>query len=203
MAVEIAPKPAKSSQRRAARPKRPTFRPSCSTAVATVDGQRLRVAWTNAGIAFIGRETLGARASIERRMRMDLREAALPRALLDMLRETAAGGGSDGVPLDISWAKDFEREVLHAARQIPSGETRPYNWLARAARRPLAIRAAASIMARNPLWLLVPCHRVIYADGTLGPYGPSGAQRKRALLKREGVELRTHAAGGSAGRKKR
>jgi O-6-methylguanine DNA methyltransferase len=203
MAVEIAPKRAKRNQRRAGRSKRATFRPTCSTAVATVERKRLRVAWTGAGIAFIERETLGAKAEIARRMRMDLREAALPGALLAMLRETAAGSGSDGVPLDLSWANDFEREVLHAARQIPWGQTRPYNWLARTARRPLAIRAAASVMARNPLWLLVPCHRVIYADGTLGPYGSSGAARKRALLMREGVKLRSHSAGRSAGRKKR
>ncbi|HXW50719.1 MAG TPA: MGMT family protein, partial [Candidatus Acidoferrales bacterium] len=57
--------------------------------------------------------------------------------------------------------------------------------------RPLAVRAAASAMARNPLWLLVPCHRVVYADGRLGPYGNGaiGQARKRALLAREGVHL--------------
>ncbi|MBC5806699.1 MAG: cysteine methyltransferase [Candidatus Eremiobacter antarcticus] len=178
------------------------FRPACSTAVVTVGGERLRIAWTNAGIAFIEKETLRAKGAIARRMRMDLTDAALPAALLDTLLETAAGSNNGAVPLDLSWANEFEREVLDAARQIPCGETRPYNWLAREARRPLAVRAAASVMARNPLWLLVPCHRVIYADGTLGPYGSSGAQRKRTLLKREGVEVRAHATKQRAGKKR-
>jgi len=72
---------------------------------------------------------------------------------------------------------------------LPRGQTRPYSWLAREARRPLAVRAAASAIAKNPLWLLVPCHRVIAANGTIGSYGPSGVARKRELLKREGVVL--------------
>jgi len=44
-------------------------------------------------------------------------------------------------------------------------------------------------MAKNPLWLLVPCHRVIAADGTIGSYGSSGIERKRELLRLEGVTL--------------
>jgi O-6-methylguanine DNA methyltransferase len=110
--------------------------------------------------------------------------SSLRRALM-----TAARGRNDDFPLDLSWARDFEREVLVAAREIPYGQTRSYSWLARTARRPLAVRAAASVMARNPLWLLVPCHRVIYADGRLGPYGSSGQRRKLELLAREGVHV--------------
>jgi methylated-DNA-[protein]-cysteine S-methyltransferase len=103
---------------------------------------------------------------------------------------SASKGTSEGdVPIDLTWASDYEREVLFAAMRIPRGETRPYSWLAREARRPLAVRAAASAIAKNPLWLLVPCHRVISADGSIGSYGPSGVERKRALLAREGVHL--------------
>lgn len=121
---------------------------------------------------------------------MTLVEARPPAALRDILASAARGEGEDA-PLDLSWARDFERDVLVAARQIPYGETRSYSWLAREARRPLAVRAAASAMARNPLWLLVPCHRVIYSDGRLGPYGggAAGQARKRKLLEREGVKL--------------
>jgi O-6-methylguanine DNA methyltransferase len=154
-----------------------------------LSGERLRVAWTHAGICAVERETLEARRDIQERIKMDLVEAKAPAALRRALA-TAARGRNDDFPLDLSWARDFEREVLAAAREIPYGQTRSYAWLARAARRPLAVRAAASVMARNPLWLLIPCHRVIYADGRLGPYGSSGQARKRELLAREGVQLK-------------
>ncbi len=160
----------------------------CSSAVVRVGTDRLRVAWTSAGIAAVERESLTARRALERRMRMRLQEAKPPAAVREILSAAARGRMIDA-PLDLSWAPEFEQDVLRAAREIPYGETRSYSWLARAARRPLAVRAAASVMARNPLWLLVPCHRVIYADGRIGPYGSSGQQRKRALLAREGVVL--------------
>lgn len=171
-----------------------SFRASCNTAVLTAAGERLRVAWTHAGICAVERESLSAKRSMERRLKMNLIEAKAPASLRRAL-ETAARGTSDDFPLDLSWARDFEREVLVAAREIPYGETRSYSWLAREARRPLAVRAAATAMARNPLWLLIPCHRVIYADGRLGPYGSSGQARKRELLQREGVVLDVQASG--------
>jgi O-6-methylguanine DNA methyltransferase len=170
------------------------FWAACSTAVLDIGGEQLRVAWTHAGICAVEPESLGARRAMSRRLRMDLVEARAPSSLRRAL-VTAARGRNDDFPFDLSWARDFEREVLVAAREIPYGETRSYGWLARSARRPLAIRAAASVMARNPLWLLVPCHRVIYADGRLGPYGSSGQRRKRELLAREGVQLEAPRAG--------
>jgi O-6-methylguanine DNA methyltransferase len=153
-----------------------------------VAGERLRVAWTGAGICAVERESLHARRAISRRLRMELIDTKAPSSLRRALM-TAGRGRNDDFPLDLSWARDFEREVLVAAREIPYGQTRSYSWLARTARRPLAVRAAASVMARNPLWLLVPCHRVIYADGRLGPYGSSGQRRKLELLAREGVHV--------------
>jgi O-6-methylguanine DNA methyltransferase len=166
------------------------FRAVGKTTVLNVGEERLRIAWTNSGIAAVERETLHARRALERRMRMKLVETPPPPVLRRFLSD-AAKGKADDAPIDLSWARDFEREVLVAARRIPYGETKSYSWLAREARRPLAVRAAASAMARNPLWLLVPCHRVIYSDGRLGPYGNGavGQARKRALLEREGVKL--------------
>ena len=161
----------------------------CSTGVVTAAGQRLRVVWTSAGICAVETESLAVKRELQRRLRMDLAETKTP-AVIRRALVTAAAGRNDDFPLDLSWARDFEREVLLAAREIPYGQTRSYSWLARAARRPLAVRAAASVMARNPLWRIIPCHRVIYADGRLGPYGSSGAQHKRTLLAREGVHLK-------------
>ena len=166
------------------------FRASCKTAILTIAGETLRAAWTSTGIAAVERERLSAHKDLERRLKMTLVGAPAPPVIRQLLA-LAAKGKADDAPLDLAWARDFEREVLEAARRIPYGETRSYSWLAREARRPLAVRAAASAMARNPLWLLVPCHRVVYADGRLGPYGNGaiGQARKRALLAREGVHL--------------
>ena len=166
-----------------------SFQPACFTATVSAGKERLRIAWTNAGIAAIEKATLRAKRELEKRLRMRLVEKPFPAALRVAL-QAAARGVMEPVPLDLDWAREFERDVLMAARTIPYGETRSYSWVARAARRPLAVRAAASVMARNPLWLLVPCHRVVYADGRIGPYGRNGNARKRELLAREGVRLK-------------
>ena len=71
---------------------------------------------------------------------------------------------------------------------IPRGETRPYGWIARQAGRPRAVRAAASALAANPVPLLIPCHRIVQADGVARGY-VFGTPRKEALLQHEGANL--------------
>ncbi len=164
------------------------LRPTASTAVVRVGRDALRVVWTHAGVAFVDHDAETSEDDIEKRLRVRLVGARVPSLIRDALR-CAARGESVDVPIDLSWETEYAQEVLAAAMRIPRGQTRAYAWLAREARRPLAVRAAASVMARNPLWLLVPCHRVIASDGTIGSYGPSGVARKRALLAREGVRL--------------
>ncbi|MBV8172826.1 MAG: methylated-DNA--[protein]-cysteine S-methyltransferase [Candidatus Eremiobacteraeota bacterium] len=159
-------------------------RPICWTAVTTIGKQRLRVAWTSAGVTFVDDASPNARRVMEKRMKMRLVDRPLPRTIRSALRKAVDHPGGDDVPIDLSWARDFERDVLLAARSIPWGETRPYSWLAREARRPLAIRAAASIIARDPLWLLVPWHRVVHKDGTTKRQD-AFSKRKAALLARE------------------
>ncbi len=91
------------------------------------------------------------------------------------------------VPIDVDDASPFLRAAWQACRTIPAGETRPYRWLASAAGRPNAPRAAGQAMARNRLPFLIPCHRVIASDGSLGGYG-SGKTRlelKKRLLDME------------------
>ena len=91
------------------------------------------------------------------------------------------------VPIDVDDASPFHQAAWQACRTIPSGETRPYKWLASEAGRPGAPRAAGQAMARNRLPFLIPCHRVIASDGSLGGYG-SGRTRldlKRRLLDME------------------
>lgn len=89
-------------------------------------------------------------------------------------------------PLDFLEGTAFERRVWRAMRRIPWGTTRSYKWLAESAGRPLAARAVGQANRKNPVALLLPCHRVINADGSLGGYG-GRPELKRALLAREGV----------------
>ena len=82
---------------------------------------------------------------------------------------------------------EFFTRVRAACRTIPAGETRTYSWLARVAGRPNASRAAGQAMARNPVPLLVPCHRVVGSDGRLHGFGGGiGLPLKARLLQLEG-----------------
>lgn len=77
----------------------------------------------------------------------------------------------------------FHRKCWEAARRIPRGETRTYAWLAAAAGSPLAIRAAGQAMRRNPLPIIVPCHRVVAASGIGGFAGSAAPACERVSLK--------------------
>ena len=74
------------------------------------------------------------------------------------------------VPVDLSATPPFQREVLAAARSIPFGEVRPYAWVAERIRHPRAVRAVGTALGRNPVPLIVPCHRVLRSDGGVGGY---------------------------------
>lgn len=90
------------------------------------------------------------------------------------------------LPLDRHSGAEFFERAWDACRGIPAGETRTYAWLADAAGRPRAVRAAGQAMARNPLPLVVPCHRVVGSDGGLRGFGGSvGLPMKRRLLELE------------------
>jgi methylated-DNA-[protein]-cysteine S-methyltransferase len=80
----------------------------------------------------------------------------------------------------------FQRQVWSALRTIPYGETASYGEIAAQVGQPGAARAVGSANGRNPVAVIVPCHRVIAADGTLGGYG-GGLPRKRWLLALEGA----------------
>ncbi|MDA1349589.1 MAG: MGMT family protein, partial [Chloroflexi bacterium] len=93
------------------------------------------------------------------------------------------------VTLDLDGAPPFLRAAWEACRSIPAGETRSYKWLAAEAGSPNASRAAGQSMARNRLPLVIPCHRVIAGDGTLGGYGKGKTRLdlKQSLLEAEGA----------------
>ena len=105
-------------------------------------------------------------------------------------------GALDAVPVDIGDRPAWDREVLGAVRGIRPGSTASYGDVARLVGRPGAARAVGGAVGRNPLGLVIPCHRVIAGDGTLGGYGggwwggrATGLELKRSLLAREGVRI--------------
>lgn len=84
----------------------------------------------------------------------------------------------------------FQQKVWKELSKIKKGTVVTYSELARRAGHPTAVRAVASAVAKNPHLVVVPCHRVIRSDGTLGGYsGKGGIEGKRQLLKSEGVIL--------------
>ena len=85
------------------------------------------------------------------------------------------------VPVDLSQVPAFERAALEVAAQIPYGEVRSYKWIAERLGKPDAARAVGNAMAGNPVPIIVPCHRVVKTDGSLGGYS-FGLVRKEALL---------------------
>lgn len=114
------------------------------------------------------------------------------RDFLAQLPGVARRGSSEDVPDRIDWASmptGFRADVLRALMDVPEGEVVSYGELAEMAGRPRAARAVGTAMATNPLPLVVPCHRVIRADGLIGEYGAGGPGRKAQMLAREGVDL--------------
>ncbi len=91
--------------------------------------------------------------------------------------------------LDFSMVTDFQTGVYQTSRLIPYGETRSYGWVAEQMNKPGAARAVGQALGRNPLAVIVPCHRVVAGDGGLGGF-TGGLETKRRLLNMESGSLR-------------
>ncbi|MGD0779925.1 MAG: methylated-DNA--[protein]-cysteine S-methyltransferase [Dehalococcoidales bacterium] len=83
--------------------------------------------------------------------------------------------------LDLNEATPFQRKVWQAARRIPYGQTRSYGWIARQIGKPGAARAVGQALGKNPLPIIIPCHRVLSSDGGLGGFS-GGLKMKKYLL---------------------
>ena len=92
------------------------------------------------------------------------------------------------VPLDAR-GTEFQKKVWQALQTIPFGETRSYGQLAKQLKKPSASRAVGMANGRNPLSIIVPCHRVIGANGTLTGFG-GGLEAKAHLLRHEGINFK-------------
>ena len=90
------------------------------------------------------------------------------------------------VPLDLSAGTSFQQEVWRALARIPRGETRSYGWVARQIGKPGASRAVGAACGANPVPVIVPCHRVIASDGSLGGFGGGLPMKQRLLALEKG-----------------
>ncbi len=115
-------------------------------------------------------------------------EATLPIPLARTVQHTLGGTGRSALQLDLRGLSAFDQAVLQKVREIPRGEMRPYAWVAQEIDHPRAVRAVGSTLKRNPVPLLIPCHRVGRSDGRLGEY-MFGQAVKRTVLAAEGIDV--------------
>ena len=106
------------------------------------------------------------------------------------LKQVLAGRPAKNFPpLDLA-GTEFQKSVWRALRKIARGQTKSYGEIARAIGKPKAVRAVGGACGANPIPVLVPCHRVLAANGKIGGFS-GGLNRKRELLAREGVKYIT------------
>lgn len=126
-----------------------------------------------------------------RRFQRALLRAEAPEKWGGLIQERIEAGSPGKLPVDLRSVTSFQSEVLLQAATIPRGEVRPYGWLARRVGKPKAARAVGSTMARNPIPLIIPCHRVVRSDGHIGAYSLGGPEQKWQLLTHEGARPQT------------
>lgn len=151
----------------------------------------LWVAWNGRGISEVELANDGPDAVVrhEARCGRPTRLAkALPPKLARAINRRMAGERRVRIPLDLRGRSEFEVAVWMKALEIPRGEVRPYGWIASEIGRPGAVRAVGTALGHNPVPLIVPCHRVVRTDGTLGQYSLGGAHNKRTILASEGLD---------------
>jgi methylated-DNA-[protein]-cysteine S-methyltransferase len=113
-------------------------------------------------------------------------------ALIEKVRLHLQGNVQDfrDVPVDLDSVPPFFRRVYEVAVEIPAGQTRTYGEIAKALGQPSAAQEVGQALARNPVPLIVPCHRVLAADGKLGGFSaPGGLATKTKLLSLEGAPV--------------
>ncbi|HTX59590.1 MAG TPA: methylated-DNA--[protein]-cysteine S-methyltransferase [Verrucomicrobiae bacterium] len=161
--------------------------PIVLTAVDTPIG-RMYVGFKENRIAYLGIDTgtplEEVRAHVERRLRRPIVMGEAPAWLSETLDRFFSTWTVDEGVVDLSDLTPFEQAALRAAAQIPPGEVRSYRWVADRIGRPKAARAVGQAMARNPLPVFFPCHRVVDSTGALHNYY-YGLEMKARLLKME------------------
>jgi O-6-methylguanine DNA methyltransferase len=144
----------------------------------------------------VGRAIVGSKSNEDRSSRA-VNPIGIPakvrrwhRATEAALKAVLAGRAAKTLPpLDWSGKTEFQKSVWRALRKIRRGQTKSYGEIARAIGKPKAFRAVGGACGANPIPVLVPCHRVLAANGKIGGFS-GGLNRKRELLAREGILLR-------------
>jgi methylated-DNA-[protein]-cysteine S-methyltransferase len=151
-------------------------------------GDRYAALETALGFVFVAWNRLGVSAvmqtstpeEFEARFRARFHRSPRPAPMLP---------GQLGEQFDLRSVTEFERAVLLKALEIPRGEIRTYGWIAAQIGHPAAVRAVGSALRKNPVPVLIPCHRVVRSDGHVGEYALGGTDNKRAILAAEGVAV--------------
>ena len=112
----------------------------------------------------------------------------LPPRLASAITRRLDGDRRVRIALDLRGHSPFEQDVWRKALEIPRGEVRPYGWVAAEIGRPKAVRAVGTALGHNPVPLVVPCHRVVRSDGSIGQYSLGGPANKRTILSAEGLD---------------
>jgi len=150
----------------------------------------LIVAWNGRGVSSVG-QALDAEV-FEARHRAATGRASSPGSLPSRLAQAITrrldGDRRVRLPLDLRGHSAFEQDVWRKALDIPRGEVRPYGWVAAEIGRPRAVRAVGTALGHNPVPLIVPCHRVVRTDGSIGQYSLGGPDNKRTMLAAEGLD---------------
>ena len=152
------------------------------------------VAHSRCGISMVSRANSDSEFERAFRHRFDrcvLPESAAPPAAVKRLIQKLKSGERPKLRFDLRGLSEFERAVLMKALEIPCGEVRPYSWIAKEIGRPDAVRAVGTALGKNPVPLLIPCHRVVCSDGRIGQYSMGGGRCKRTLLEVEGAHPET------------
>ena len=134
------------------------------------------VAWNRLGVSAV----MKAQTPEEFEARFEQRFHRKPRPTPDLPPDL-------GERFDLRSVTEFERAVLLMAREIPRGEVRTYGWIAAQIGHPAAVRAVGSALRKNPVPVLIPCHRVVRSDGRIGNYALGGSSNKVAILAAEGL----------------
>lgn len=164
----------------------------------------IAVAWNGRGVSWIARAA-DPEAFFERFAagvgRPLSRATLVPDRLARAVAGRLAGDQRVHIPLDLRGRTPFEVAVWTKALEIPWGEVRPYGWIAAEIGHPNAVRAVGTALAHNPVPLVVPCHRVVRSDGSIGQYSLGGPAAKRTILATEGLDPDELEASARSGRR--
>jgi methylated-DNA-[protein]-cysteine S-methyltransferase len=156
---------------------------------------RCGIAWSGVGVTRFQWPEANDAATRARLVRKDVESEPPPaiQSVIERVRSLFTGGMDDlsDVPVDLEGRPEFHRRVWEAILKIPPGRTTTYGELARSLGDPGAAQAVGQALGRNPIPVIIPCHRVLGANGWRGGFtAPGGVDTKTRLLLLEGVDIR-------------